>query len=157
MVPGIHNEILKAVLDEFYCRFVPDWRVIWVSEDDEPAFVARDELHRLGVSLPSSRSLPTVIMKNEDHGRLALIDVADLSGLMIEKRREALREMFGGCNMDLVFVNAFYSRQAFQASLTELPWGTVIWFSDEPNHLVYFNGNHLVGPRFGSGDRKARS
>lgn len=153
MLPGIQNELLKAVLDQLYFRFAPEWRVLWVNEEDEPALVARVELHRLGVSLLTPRSLPTVVVEDEERGRLALIDVADLRGLLTEKRREALKMMFGGSMADLIFVNAFRSRHEFQASLAELPWGTVIWFLDEPNHWVYFNGKCLFGPMTGRHDR----
>ena len=150
-----HNRLLKAVLDEFYSRLAPEWRVLWVSEEDEPALPARDELQRLSVSLLRPRNLPTVVVEDEEQGRLALIDVADLRGLMTEKRRDALKKMFGGCSADLIFVNAFWSRREFQASLTELPWGTVIWFLNEPNHWVYFNGKCLFGPTTGRDDRHA--
>jgi hypothetical protein len=156
MLPSIHSGVLKAVLDQLYFRFAPEWRVLWVNEEDEPALAARDELHRLGVSLLRPRSLPTVVIEDEEHGRLALIDVADLRGLMTEKRREALKKIFGGCRADLIFVNAFSNRQEFQASLTELPWGTVIWFLDEPNHWVYFNGKILFGPTINRKDHNPR-
>jgi type II restriction enzyme len=149
MLTNIHNGVLKAVLGDFYSRFSPEWRVLWISEEDEPALAARADLHRLGVSLLHPRSLPSVVIEDEEHRRLALIDVADLRGLMTEKRRKALKKLFGGCNAELTFVNAFRNRRDFQASLTELPWETVIWFLDEPNHWVYFNGKCLFGPTLG--------
>jgi hypothetical protein len=41
---------------------------------------------------------------------------------------------------------AFGSRREFQESLAEPSWGTVVWFADEPNHLVNSNGGSLFGP-----------
>ena len=146
MLAGIHNELLKAVLDAFYLRFTPKGRVLWVSEEDRPVLSARDELHEIGVSLLRPRSLPTVVINDDQHARLALIDVADLRGLMTEYRREVLKRLFGESRADLVLVNAFRNRKQFQASLDELPWETVVWFADEPNHLVHFNGSNLFGP-----------
>lgn len=143
---GIQNDLLKAVLDLFYRRFVPEGRVLWVNEDDEPLWAVRDELHQLGVSLLHPRSLPTVVIKDEEHERLALIDVADLRGLMTENRREVLKRMFGGSRSQLILVNAFRSRTQFQATAAALSWDSVVWFSDEPNHLIHFNGRNLFGP-----------
>ena len=65
---------------------------------------------------------------------------------MTEKRREALKSMFGGSKAELILVNAFRNRKELQASLVELPWETVVWFADEPNHLVHFDGRNLFGP-----------
>jgi len=146
MLAGIHNDVLKAVLEVFYWRFVPEGRVLWVNENDEPLLAVRDELHQLGVSLLRPRSLPTVVINDEGRDRLALIDVADLLGLMTENRCEVLKGMFGGSRSQLILVNAFRSRTQFQALAAELPWDSVVWFSDEPNHLIHFDGRNLFGP-----------
>ena len=79
--------------------------------------------------------------------RLALIDVAGLRGLMTLKRREVLADAFRECRVGLIFVNAFWSRRELKDSLSEFPWETVVWFAQEPNHLVHFDGRGLVGPR----------
>ena len=146
MLADINNELLTAVLDAFFSRFTPEGRVLWVSENDEPVLAFRDELHQAGVSFSQPRSLPNVVIDDGKHERLALIDVADLRGLMTESRREALNEMFGESRTQLVLVNAFRNRKQFQTLAIELPWDTVVWFSDEPDHLIHFNGERFLGP-----------
>ena len=146
MSVSIHNALLKEVLGAFHLRFTPGGRVLWVSEDNDPTLSSPRVLRELGVSLLQPRSQPSVVIYDKQRGWLALIDVAELRGAMTAKRREALMRVFGRCRVGLVFVSAFSSRSEFQESLAEPSWGTVVWFADEPNHLVYFNGGNLLGP-----------
>lgn len=142
---GIRNALLNEVLGAFYLHFTSGGRVLWVTEDNDPILASRQVLSELGVSLLRPRSLPSVVIYFTQRGLLVLIDVAELRGLMTSKRREALMKVFGGCRVELIFVSAFRSRSEFQESLTEPPWGTVVWFADEPDHLVYFNDGSLLG------------
>jgi hypothetical protein len=89
---------------------------------------------------------PDSLIYGKQRGWLALIDVDEIRGFITSKRREALMRVFGRCRVGLVFVSAFSSRSEFQESLAEPSWETVVWFADEPNHLVYFNGGNLFWP-----------
>ena len=45
-----------------------------------------------------------------------------------------------------VFVNAFKDRREFQNLLVEFPWQSSGWMADEPEHMIHFNGEHLLDP-----------
>jgi hypothetical protein len=141
------NPLFKEVLNAFCVRFTPSGRVLWVSDGNDPIFASADALSDLGVSLSSARGLPSVVIYDILQKKLVLIDIAKLRGLMTSQRREALSRLFGGSEVELVFVNAFRDRREFQKLLTEPPWGTVVWFADEPDHMIHFNGDRFLGPR----------
>jgi hypothetical protein len=142
----MHNSLIKEVLKAFRLRFAPRGRVLWVSEGNEPVLAARNVLAELGVSLLRPHDLPSVVIFDKQSGWMVLIDVAELRGLINRKRREALTNIFGGCKLKLRFVSAFRSRRQLQKSLASPAWETVVWFADEPTHLVHFNGTNLFGP-----------
>jgi hypothetical protein len=81
---------------------------LWVSEDNDPILSSPRALRELGVSLSQPRSLPSVVIYAKQRGWLALIDVAEIRGLITSKRREALMRMFGRCRVGLVFVSCFW-------------------------------------------------
>jgi hypothetical protein len=146
MLGTIRNELLKAVVDEFCWRFIPEGQILWVRERGRPGLADQDELHRLGISLARPSRLPTIVVNDQRHKRLVLIDVADLRGLLTEKRRDVLRAGFGRSGAGLILVNAFRNRKQLQDYLTEFPWGTAVWLAEEPDHLVYLNGSDRFGP-----------
>jgi adenine-specific DNA-methyltransferase len=147
MLHGVENEVVKQVLLAFRARFTPGGRVLWVSEGSEPTFTSKGGLRDLGVRVRQHRDLPSVVIHAPKKGRLFLIDVASLRGPMTLERREALADVFRECGVGLIFVNAFRSRSELEDSLSEFPWETVVWFAQEPDHLVHFDGRRLFGPR----------
>ena len=46
----------------------------------------------------------------------------------------------------VVFVIAFLNRKEFQRLVRAVPWGTVAWFAEEPDHMIHFNGDRCLGP-----------
>lgn len=121
--------------------------MLWVSEGSEPTFTLKGGLRDLGIGVRQQRDLPNIVIHAAKKDRLFLIDVASLRGPMTLERREALADALQECRVGLIFVNAFRSRRELKDSLSEFPWETVGWFAQEPNHLVHFDGRHLVGPR----------
>jgi hypothetical protein len=75
-----------------------------------------------------------------------LVDVVGSRSRKRPKDRQALVKRLSGIAR-VVNVGAFRSRREFQESLVEPPWGSVVWFSDEPDHMIHFNGDRFLGPR----------
>lgn len=138
MAVRIRNQIIQSVLKEFCGRFVPNGRVLWVSEGRERVVAKRVELDRLGVTPLQARSCPNIVIHDPANERLFVIDVGDYKGIMTERRRLLLNRMFGKSQRKLLVVNAFKNRAEFQKLLNEFPWNTTVWFADEPAHLVHF-------------------
>ena len=147
MLHGLESEVVKQVLLAFRPRFTPGGRVLWVSKASEPTFTSKRGLRDLGIGVRQQRDLPNVVIHAPKKDRLFLIDVASLRGPMTRERREALADAFQACRVGLIFVNAFRSRRELKESLGEFPWETVVWFAEEPDHLVHFDGRRLLGPR----------
>jgi adenine-specific DNA-methyltransferase len=143
----IQDLLLKAILDEFYPRFTPGGRVIFVSDGGEkPIFCLTQYLARLGLHFQAWHDMPNVVIHHAAKGWLTLVDAASTRGPITVERRENLKKLFKGHKADLIFVTAFDSRQAMQCSLTRIAWWTDVWLIEEPDHLIHFDGGCLLGP-----------
>jgi adenine-specific DNA-methyltransferase len=144
---NLQNAVVRAVLEEFRPRFIPQGLVLWVNEARKPAIDVSDEdVRELGLKRGQRRQLPNVVLHDKERGWLVLIDVPGIRGPMSAKRRDALRRAFGAGGFTLVAVNAFKSRLELQELLAEPPWGTSAWIADEPDHMIHFNGPKFLGP-----------
>jgi hypothetical protein len=45
----------------------------------------------------------------------------------------------------LIYVTAFPNRQTFTRFTAEIAWETEVWVSDNPSHLIHFNGDNFLG------------
>ncbi len=144
----VRDPLINSILVAFRRFLIPTGRVLWVSEgDSEPTYASRTGLARLGIRILQPHSLPNVVIFDPKRDFVALVDKADRPGIMTLKHREAVTEAFHMCEFRLISVTAFTNRLECRDSQLEIPWETFVWFAEEPNHLVYFDGGRLFGPR----------
>ena len=47
--------------------------------------------------------------------------------------------------LTIVYVTAFPDKQTFNRFTVEIAWETEVWLSDNPTHLIHFNGDKFLG------------
>lgn len=139
--------LAKAVLEQFCVRFAPGSAVFYIS-DKESRFVHLEsaKLAKLGVVLDKTGRLPDLIVHSTAKNWLLLVELVVSASPEEGNRRKELRELFKGCKAGLVFVTAFQGREEMRAFLLQISWQTEVWVADEPDHLIHFDGNRLLGP-----------
>jgi hypothetical protein len=90
--------------------------------------------------------MPDVILYREDKGWLYLIESVTSVGPVDGKRYGELARLFSQARAGLVFVTAFPSRQLMARFLPHIAWETEVWCSDQPTHMIHFNGDRFMGP-----------
>lgn len=144
---GPSSQITKAVIEDFSRRFLRAPGVIFLSESGEKV-VARDEAlaEAIGLKLDYSRSLPDLILADvsKNATRLIFVEIVATDGPINAARKEALLRVVsdGGFSpTDVLFVTAFADRQAtaFRRLVSEIAWGTFVWFMSEPDKLLIFS------------------
>ena len=103
----------------------------------------------MGVVLDSQGKIPDVILYDKSRNWLVLIEAATSHGPVSQKRRDELKLLFKECTAGLVFVTAFMERKTVPSYLAEIPWGTEVWISEAPDHLIHFNGDRFLGSHEG--------
>ena len=147
LTPGEHSVLIKAIIEEFAARFVPNAKLIYAGDTgvkwgyfDEPL------LEELGVKVDSHGKMPDVVLYYPDKQWLLLIESVTSHGPVAGKRHEELAKIFEKSTAGLVYVTAFPSRSLMTRYLAEIAWETEVWVADAPSHLIHFNGERFLGP-----------
>ena len=147
MEPGPSSLISKAVIEEFAPRFLERPAVIWLSESKNRV-VARDDAlaQEIGLTIEPERNLPDLILVDlgPETPLLVFVEVVATSGEINESRRSALMKLGidAGFHSDHVtFLTAFEDRNSrpLRTTIGSLAWDSFIWFSSEPDQIVYLH------------------
>jgi adenine-specific DNA-methyltransferase len=145
--PGGQNPLIKQIVEEFCPRFTPGAQVLYVGDAEHEDTVFEENLLRtLGVPLDKHGKLPDLIVYIPDRNWLVLLEAAASHGPVDAKRRDELERLLSGASADLVFVSCFPSRSELRKYLPDIAWETEVWCSDNPSHLIHFNGERFLGP-----------
>ena len=87
-----------------------------------------------------------VVVKHATENWLLLIEAVTSDRPFDEVRRDKPAFAEGASPLRPVYVAAFADRSAFRQRAGDIPWGYHVWIAAEPDHLVHFGGNKLLGP-----------
>ena len=147
LTPGEHNELQKAIVEQFLPRFAPGSELLYLGDaSDKFLHLVDDRLNELGVFEISHGELPDVIAYFETKNWLFFIEAVHSTGPMSALRVRELRSQLSDCTAGAVFVSAFENRKAFRAFAEELAWESEVWLADEPDHMIHLNGERFLGP-----------
>ena len=146
--PGKHNKLQVLIIEEFWSRFAPEAKVVYIGDTtDKLALVDREGLAALGIQLTGHEKLPDIILYDSSKNWLFLIEAVTSDGPMTSKRLQELSASFKKSNAGYVFVTAFLNFQDFHRFGKEIAWETEIWIAEHPDHLIHYNGDRFLGPR----------
>lgn len=144
---GGKNILVNKVVTEFCSRFTPGGRLVRVADgENKRSYFDPDCLRSLGVAVRKDGQLPDVVVHFAEMNWLVLIQLASSQGPVNEKRLTQLSSLLGGRKLNLVFVSAFLNRRDFSKCRRKIAWGTHLWFADNPEHMIHFNGERFLGP-----------
>jgi len=88
--------------------------------------------------------MPDVIFLQPVKKWLVLVESVTSHGPVDTKRQIELGKLFAG-DYKLIYVSAFPSRQMFTRFSQDIAWETEVWISDNPTHMIHFNGDKFIG------------
>jgi len=149
--PGEHSQLIRAVIEEFGPRFVPDATLIYAGDTGEKwGYFDKDRLVELGVHIDAHGKMPDVVIYCERRNWIILVESVTSHGPVDSKRHHELAQLFKGTKRGLVYVTAFPNRAVMSRYLIEIAWETEVWVAEAPSHLIHFNGERFLGP-YGEG------
>lgn len=147
LAPGPHNELQRAVIEEFLPRFVPGAVVLYVGDAEKKILhIEENLLKRLGFFKLAHDALPDVVAYDAKRNWLVLVEAVHSSNPISATRHLMLERMTKKCSAPRVYVSAFKDRQAFRNWLLQISWETEVWLADTADHLIHFNGDKFLGP-----------
>lgn len=147
ITPGEHSELIKAIIEDFRPRFVPDGELIYAGDTGEKmGYFNKDLLLELGVEVNSHGKMPDVVIYYPEKEWLILIESVTSHGPVDGKRHNELEKLFANSKVGIVYVTAFPNRSLMARYLNDIAWETEVWVADSPSHLIHFNGVRFLGP-----------
>jgi len=145
--PGGHNELQKAIIEEFLPIFGFDSEILYVGDTANKFLYLNEELLKsLNFGEIAHDKLPDVVAFSKSKNWLYLIEAVHSANPITELRKLELEKMSDKCSVQLVFVTAFPDRICFRKHVKDIAWETEVWIADTPTHLIHFNGDKFLGP-----------
>lgn len=146
--PGKHNELQKAIIEEFAPRFAPDSECLYVGDTTEKDLVKNvEKLRELGFAITLHDKMPDVVLYLEEKNWLFFIESVTSVGPMEPKRIREIEEMTESVTAGKIYVTAFLDFKTFKRFSESLAWETEVWIADMPDHMIHLNGDKFLGPR----------
>ena len=146
--PGKHNELQKAIIEEFAPRFAPDSECLYVGDTTEKDLVKNvEKLRELGFAITLHDKMPDVVLYLEEKNWLFFIESVTSVGPMEPKRIREIEEMTESVTAGKIYVTAFLDFKTFKRFSESLAWDTEVWIADMPDHMIHLNGDKFLGPR----------
>lgn len=145
---GKHNELQKAIIEEFGARFAPGAECLYVGDTIEKDLVKNEKrLSELGFEITLHDKMPDVVLYREDKDWLYFIESVTSVGPMDDKRIIELQELTKNVKSGKIFVTAFLDFKTFKKFSESLAWDTEVWIADVLGHMIHLNGDRFLGPR----------
>lgn len=145
---GKHNELQKAIIEEFAPRFAQNSIVLYVGDTkDKDLYKDVKLLEKLKISMGEHEKLPDVILYQKEKKWIYFIEAVTSVGPISPKRIVEITDMTKDCKLGKIYVTAFIDMKTFKKFTEQLAWETEVWLSEMPDHMIHLNGDKFMGPR----------
>lgn len=146
--PGKHNQLQKAIIEEFAPRFASNSECLYVGDTTEKDLVKNeDKLKELGFEITLHDKMPDVVLYSEEKDWIYFIESVTSVGPMEPKRIKEIIDLTAGVSAGKIFITAFLDFKTFKKFSESLAWETEVWIADMPDHMIHLNGDKFIGPR----------
>ncbi len=145
--PGDHNQLQKAIVEEFLPRYGYGAQVIYIGDaNDKFLYYDKNFAQSIGLMQLAHEELPDVLAYSHKKNWLYLIEAVYSSGAITPERVITLQPFLRSCTADVIFVTAFSNRSIFKKFVADIAWETEVWIASSPDHLIHFDGEKFLGP-----------
>ncbi|MBQ4512558.1 MAG: hypothetical protein II969_06170 [Anaerolineaceae bacterium] len=146
--PGLHNELQKAIIEEFAPRFAPHSECLYVGDTIKKDLIKdSSKLSALGFEITLHDKMPDVVLYREETNWIYFIEAVTSVGPINPKRLLEIQELTKEVKAGKIFVTAFPNKATYKKFSSDLAWETEVWISDTPDHMIHLNGDRFLGPR----------
>lgn len=146
--PGKHNQLQRAIIEEFAPRFAPNSECLYVGDTTEKDLVKNvEKLSELGFEITLHDKMPDVVLYRDDKKWIYFIEAVTSVGPMSPKRILEIKAMTKNVTCGMIYVTAFPDIKTYKQFAAELAWETEVWLSELPDHMIHLNGDRFMGPR----------
>jgi hypothetical protein len=146
---GKHNEVQVAVIEQFAPRFSSGAKVLYLGDTaNKDLHIDKKGLEKIGIPITEHSKLPDVVIFDYEREWLFLIEVVTSHGTVSPKRMLEMEEFLKDVKVGRIYVTAFPDKSEFRKHIADIAWETEVWIADNPDHMIHFNGDRFLGPRY---------
>ena len=121
--PGKHNELQKAIIEEFAPRFAPNSECLYVGDTIQKDLIKNTEkLSQLGFEITLHDKMPDVVLYREDKNWIYFIESITSVGPMDPKRIVEIDAMTENVSAGKIYISAFPDFSTFKKFSDQLAW-----------------------------------
>lgn len=146
---GSHNQLQADIINELSPRFAHGSKLLYIGDTaDKYIYVDTETMEAIGIpiSTDDKLQLPDVVLYDPKKNWIYLIEAVTTHGPIDQKRVNDLELMFQKCPADKIYITAFPDRATFRKYVADIAWETEVWISEDPDHMIHFNGDKFMGP-----------
>ena len=144
---GKHSELIRDIVESFAPRFVPGAEVLYLGDTGTKMGVFQEKrFQKLGLQFDAHGKFPDVVLYYPKKKWLLLLEAVTSHGPINPKRYNELSKLFKTDKAGLVYITTFPDKKTFTKYIAEISWETEVWISDNPDHMIHFNGEKFLGP-----------
>ena len=145
---GKHNELQKAIIEEFAPRFAPNSECLYVGDTIEKDLVKNvEKLKELGFEITLHDKMPDIVLYRKDKDWIYFVESVTSVGPMDPNRILEITEMTKDVTAGKIFVTAFLDFKTYKKFAEDLAWETEVWIAEMPEHMIHLKGDRCMGPR----------
>lgn len=146
--PGKHNELQKAIIEDFAPIFAQGAEVLYVGDTDNKDLIKnKEKLSVLGINMHEHTKLPDVVLYRADKNWIYFVESVTSVGPINDKRIIEIGEMTQECKSGKIYVTAFLDKETFRKFAHDIAFETEVWIANRPEHMIHYNGDRFFGPR----------
>lgn len=146
--PGKHNDLQKAIIEQFAPRFAPNCLCLYVGDTTNKDLIKDTAmLARLGFQITLHDKMPDVVLYCPETNWLYFVEAVTSVGPMSPQRIIEIESMTCDVTAGKIYVTAFPDFGTYKKFSSELAWETEVWLSEMPEHMIHLNGDKFLGPR----------
>jgi type II restriction enzyme len=143
--PGEHSQLIKEIIEQFAPRFIPAASLLYVGDTGNKwGYFDKETFGKIGLQANEHGKMPDVIFYHASRKWLVLVESVTSHGPVDSKRQIELQKLFP-TDLTVIYVSAFPNKQTFTRFAQEIAWETDVWISDNPSHMIHFNGDKFLG------------
>ena len=144
---GIHNDLQKAIIEDFLPRFGFGAEVLYVGDTAKKYLhLKEDKLKEICFFELSHDELPDVVAYSAERNWLFLIEAFHSTGHIDQAKYIQFEKLTKDCTASIIYITAFMNRDKFRGKAKDIAWETEVWIADNPDHMIHFNGDKFLGP-----------
>ena len=145
---GKHNQLQKAILEDFTAYFAKDAVCLYVGDTINKDLVKDSlKLQELGFDISLHDKMPDVVLWSEAKQWLYFIEAVTSVGPMEPKRVLELNELTKKVICGKIYITAFLDFKTYKKFSQDLAWDSEVWIAELPSHMIHLNGDKFLGPR----------